>query len=158
MLLLKRGSSERRIIQVEKCILKKNVVFFHIKATPCWSGRRKFQAQFFAPLFYLLLCMSYSTWYSRGFTWLGCCGGIYRVVQANDGLGMHSETKILLQFLVGLVLLLFRFHMEEKRSFFLKIQFSTRIILHLDKPLSNNWTMPLSDAWYYADDKVLDIF
>ena len=72
--------------------------------------------------------------------------GIYRVVQADDGLGMHSETKILLQFLVGLVLLLFRFHMEEKRSFFLKIQFSTRIILHLDKPLSNNWTMPLSDA------------
>ena len=44
-----------------------------------------------------------------------------------------------------------------KKKFFLKIQFSTRIILHLDKPLSNNWTMPLSDAWYYADDKVLDI-
>ena len=77
---------------------------------------------------------------------VGMLWGIYRVVQANDGLGMHSETKILLQFLVGLVLLLFRFHMEEKRSFFLKIQFSTRIILHLDKPLSNNWTMPLSDA------------
>ena len=40
------------------------------------------------------------------------------MVQANDGLGMHSETKILLQFLVGLVLLLFRFHMEEKEVFF----------------------------------------
>ena len=33
-----------------------------------------------------------------------------------------------------------------KKKFFLKIQFSNRIILHLDKPLSNNWTMPLSNA------------
>ena len=143
MLLLKRGSSDRRIIQVEKYILEKNVVFFHIKATPCWSGgeNSKLSSSPLSTAVYVVQYLIFTGIYLVGMLW-----GIYRVVQANDGLGMHSETKILLQFLVGLVLLLFRFHMEEKRSFFLKIQFSTRIILHLDKPLSNNWTMSLSDA------------
>ena len=41
-LLLKRDSSDRMIIWLEKCILGKNDVFFlHIKATPCWSAGRE---------------------------------------------------------------------------------------------------------------------
>ena len=126
--------------------LEKKRRFFPYKSHPMLVRQEKIPSSVLRPSLlstavYVVQYLIFTGIYLVGMLW-----GIYRVVQANDGLGMHSETKILLQFLVGLVLLLFRFHMEEKRSFFLKIQFSTRIILHLDKPLSNNWTMPLSDA------------
>ena len=126
--------------------LEKKRRFFPYKSHPMLVRQEKIPSSVLRPSLlstavYVVQYLIFTGIYLVGMLW-----GIYRVVQANDGLGMHSETKILLQFLVGLVLLLFRFHMEEKRSFFLKVQFSTRIILHLDKPLSNNWTMPLSDA------------
>ena len=100
--------------------LEKKRRFFPYKSHPMLVRQEKIPSSVLRPSLlstavYVVQYLIFTGIYLVGMLW-----GIYRVVQANDGLGMHSETKILLQFLVGLVLLLFRFHMEEKRSFFFK--------------------------------------
>ena len=127
--------------------LEKKRRFFPYKSHPMLVRQEKIPSSVLRPSLlstavYVVQYLIFTGIYLVGMLW-----GIYRVVQANDGLGMHSETKILLQFLVGLSsIITFSLSHGGKKKFFLKIQFSTRIILHLDKPLSNNWTMPLSDA------------
>ena len=118
MLLLKRGSSERRIIQVEKCILKKKRRFFPYKSHPMLVRQEKIPSSVLRPSLlstavYVVQYLIFTGIYLVGMLWGDIQGG-----PSQRWIRDALRNKNTFTIFGSLVLLLFRFHMEEKRSLF----------------------------------------